>query len=79
VRDIVWKSEMPKKGRTCLFKCYYMSILMHEAETWTPTKTVMRRLSSRDDNLRYIEGKSKRDRIRNKQIRENPKFKHLGR
>jgi hypothetical protein len=33
VMDILWKQEMPKKGKICLFKSYYMPILTYGAET----------------------------------------------
>jgi hypothetical protein len=47
VRGILWKWEMAKKGRICLFKSYYMPILMYGAETWTWTtaRTCISRLT----------------------------------
>jgi hypothetical protein len=43
VRDTLWKCEMPKKGKTWLFKIYYMLISTYQ-HTWTWTKVDISRL-----------------------------------
>jgi hypothetical protein len=46
VREILWKWEMPKKGKICVFKIYCMPILMYGAVTWTGTKEDVSRLTA---------------------------------
>jgi hypothetical protein len=66
VSNILWKWEIPNKSKICLFKSYYMPILMYGAETWTWTKADISRLMTEDMRfLKSIKGKTKRDRIRN--------------
>jgi hypothetical protein len=35
VRDILCKFEMLRTGEKCLYKSYYMPMLVFRAETWT--------------------------------------------
>jgi hypothetical protein len=75
VRDILWKWEVPKKGKICLFKSYYiLSISMYGAETWTwaTADTYISRLMVAEMRfVRSIEGKTIRERIRNEKNKEN--------
>jgi hypothetical protein len=49
---------VPKKGKICLFKSYYMP---YGAETWTWTKADISRLTAERRLLRSKEGKTKRE------------------
>jgi hypothetical protein len=49
---------MSKKWKVCLFKSYYMPILMYGAESWTWTKADISRLTVAGMRfLRSVEGK----------------------
>jgi hypothetical protein len=67
---------MAKKEEICVFKSYYMPILMYGAETWI--KADINRITAAEKRLlRSIEGKTKRDRIRNEKFIENLKLNNL--
>jgi hypothetical protein len=75
MRYIIWKWEMPNKGKICLFTTHYMPIIMYRAveqskyqHSNSNTEEVFK------ENKRK---KDKRERLRNKEIREFTD-KHLG-
>jgi hypothetical protein len=72
VREILWKFGVPKKEKLCIFKSYYMLILIYGAETWTWTKADISRLvAAKMRFLRSLEGKTKQDIISNGKIGQN--------
>jgi hypothetical protein len=50
---------MPKKGKICLFKTYYMLILTNGAETWAWTKANISRSMTAEMRFLNIKGKLK--------------------
>jgi hypothetical protein len=56
---------MPKKGKICLFKSHYMPILMYGVATYTWAKADSTLTAAEMRFLTSIDGKMKRERIRN--------------
>jgi hypothetical protein len=52
---------MPKKGKMCLFKSYYMLILLYRLRQID----ISRLMAAEMEFLRYMEGRTKREKIRN--------------
>ena len=71
VRGIVWNRDVPKKCKRVLYTTYYEPILTYAAGTWTTTKRLESRIQSAEMKfLRSIEGKTRKDRVRNEEIRK---------
>lgn len=67
VRDILCKFEMLRTGEKCLYKSYYMPMLVFRAETWTWAKTdISRQTTTGIRLLRSVQGKSIGERLRKK-------------
>lgn len=78
VRGLVWNQEVPEKCKKVLFSMYYTPILTYAAGTWTTTKRDESRIQAAEMKfLRGIIGKTRRDKIRNVDIRDRIGFPKL--
>lgn len=72
VKHLVWNRDVPKKAKVTMFKTYYVPITTYAGETWRLTERQWSRLQAGEMRfLRAIKGKTRRDKIRNEEIREN--------
>ncbi|KAI5715485.1 hypothetical protein M8J77_016861 [Diaphorina citri] len=71
VRDLIWNNKVPMKCKKVLFNTYYVPILTYGCETWTIRKKDNTRMQAAEMKfLRSMVGKTRRDRIRNIDIRK---------
>ena len=78
MRGLVWNQEVPEKCKKVLFSMYYTPILTYAAGTWTTTKRDESRIQAAEMKfLRGIIGKTRRDKVRNVDIRERTGFPKL--
>ncbi|KAI5734314.1 hypothetical protein M8J77_004982 [Diaphorina citri] len=71
VRDLIWNKKVPMKCKKVLFNTYYVPILTYGCETWTMRKKDNTRMQAAEMKfLRSMVGKTRRDRIRNIDIRK---------
>ncbi|KAI5754231.1 hypothetical protein M8J77_006965 [Diaphorina citri] len=70
VRDLIWNKKVPQKCKKVLYNTYYIPILTYGSETWAMRKKDKSRIQAAEMKfLRSIAGKTRRDRIRNDDIR----------
>ncbi|KAI5725714.1 hypothetical protein M8J77_019224 [Diaphorina citri] len=70
IRSIIWNKHVPTKCKREIYKTYYIPILTYGSETWTVRKKEESRIQAAEMKfLRSILGKTRRDRIRNDEIR----------
>lgn len=70
IRSIIWDKHVPTKCKKAIYKSYYTPILTYGCETWTVRKREESRIQAAEMKfLRSILGKTRRDRIRNEEIR----------
>uniref|UniRef100_A0A1W7R9N5 Endonuclease-reverse transcriptase HmRTE-e01 n=1 Tax=Hadrurus spadix TaxID=141984 RepID=A0A1W7R9N5_9SCOR len=71
VRGLIWGKEVPRRCKMTLYKAYYIPILTYSSATWTLGKREESRLQAAEMKfLRSMVGKTKRDRIKNEEIRK---------
>ena len=71
LNSICWSKNTTKNKKLQIYQTIVQSILTYGAEVWRiPTKEMKRTLSIEMDVLRRSAGKSKMDKIRNKEIKE---------
>ena len=78
VRGLVWNQEVPEKCKEVLFSMNYTPILTYAAGTWTITKRNESRIQAAE--MKLLRGKirkTRRDKIRNVDIRERTGFSKL--
>ena len=70
VRNLVWRKEVPMKCKEVMYKMYYCPILTFAAETWTLTKRQENRIQASEMKfLRSMLGKTRMDKVRNENVR----------
>ena len=70
IKHMVWDRKIPEKAKILMYKMYYVPIVLYGAEAWTMTEREWSRLQAGEMKfLRAIKGKTRRDRIRNEDIR----------
>ena len=78
VRKLVWNKEVPKKSKEIMYKVYYVPILTYAAETWTLTSRQESRIQASEMKfLRSMIGKTRKDRVRNEDIRKHKLYQGL--
>ena len=71
VKGLVWDRELPIQCKMTLYKTYFILILTYAAETWTMGDREESQMQAAEMRfLRSTVGKTRRDRIRNTDIRE---------
>ena len=71
VRNLVWNKEIPRKCKEVMYKMYYSPILTYAAETWTMTRREESKIQASEMRfLRSMIGKTRRDRVRNEDVRK---------
>jgi hypothetical protein len=74
VKGLIRNRDINNKCTIDIYKVYFKTILLHGAESWTCTKREESKIQAMEMKfLREIIGKSRRDRIRNDDIREQLK------
>lgn len=70
VKHLICDGKIPEKAKIMMYKMYYVPIMLYGAETWTMTEREWSRMQAGEMRfLRAIKGKTRRDRIRNEDIR----------
>lgn len=70
VRHLLWDKEVPGKAKMVMYNTYYTPIITYVAETWTMSEKSWSRIQAGEMKfLRGVVGKSRKDRIRNVDIR----------
>lgn len=70
VRKLVWSKEVPRKSKELMYKLYYVPILIYAAESWTLTSRQESRIQASEMKfLRSMIGKTRKDRMRNEDVR----------
>ena len=78
VRGILWNRDVPKKCKKILYSTYDEPILTYATGAWTTTKREESRIQAAEMKfLRAIEGKTRRDRVRNEEIRRKTEILKL--
>ncbi|KAF6212004.1 hypothetical protein GE061_012522 [Apolygus lucorum] len=71
-RGCIGKREVSKRTKVAVYKSVYVPTLIHSSESWTTTSRHTSRIQASEMRyLRRVEGKSRRDRVRNQTIRSN--------
>lgn len=71
IKHLIWDKKVPEKAKIMMYSLYYMPMVLYGAETWKMTERDWSRLQAGEMRfLRAIKGKTRRDRIRNENIRE---------
>lgn len=71
VRGLVWDREVPMKCKEVLYKTYFTPILTYASETWTMTRKEESKVQASEMKfLRSMLGKTRRDRVRNVDVRK---------
>ena len=71
VRGLVWNKDIPMKAKEVMYKAYYVPIMTYAAETWTITQRDESRVQAAEMKfLRSMVQKTRRDRVRNEDIRK---------
>jgi hypothetical protein len=79
VKGLVWDREIPIQCKMTLYKTYFIPILTYAAETWTMGDREESQIQAAEMRfLRSTVGKTRRDRIRNTNIREMLGVEKLG-
>jgi hypothetical protein len=74
VKGLIRNRDINNKSKIVIYKVYFKKILLHAAESWTCTKREESKIQAMEMKfLREIMGKTRRDRIRNDDIREQLK------
>jgi hypothetical protein len=78
VKVLIRNRDISNKCKIDIYKVYFKRILLHEAESWTCTKREASKIQAMEMKfLREIIGKTRRDRIRNVDIREQLKVDNI--
>ena len=71
VRGLVWNKDIPMKAKEVMYEAYYVPIMTYAAETWTMTQRDESRVQAAEMKfLRSMVQKTRRDRVRNEDIRK---------
>lgn len=71
VKHLLWNKKIPEKAKMLMYKLYYVPSVLYGAESWRMTEREWSRLQAGEMRfLRSIKGKTRWDRVRNVDIRE---------
>jgi hypothetical protein len=78
IKGLIRNRDISNKCKIDIYKVYFKKILLHGAESWTCTKREEGKIQAMEMKfLRQIIGKTRRDRIRNDDIREQLKVDNI--
>uniref|UniRef100_A0A8D8LKZ5 Craniofacial development protein 2 n=2 Tax=Cacopsylla melanoneura TaxID=428564 RepID=A0A8D8LKZ5_9HEMI len=70
IKGIIWNKNVPLKCKRTIYQTYFVPILTYGSETWTVKRKEESRIQAAEMKfLRSTVGKTRRDRIRNENIR----------